>query len=235
MNNGAPGRIILEEVTKQYLDAERTLTILDDVSFSFPHQGTCAIVGRSGIGKSTLLHLLGALDLPTKGRITIGGVEVTALTTDERAEFRGGHVGFVFQFHHLLPEFTAAENVAMPLIIAGKSHARALAEAQTLLTRVGLRDRVTHRPAALSGGEAQRVAIARALVSRPQIVLADEPTGSLDVRTGEEVCALLLEVCREQGNLTIVVTHSADLARSVDEVFEMLPGGKLIGRGGGES
>lgn len=230
MSSSPSGRIVLEGVTKQFLDAERTLTILEDVSFSFPHQGTCAIVGRSGIGKSTLLHLLGALDLPTKGRIIIGGVDVTALTTDERAVFRGGHVGFVFQFHHLLPEFTAAENVAMPLIIAGKSQARALAEAHTLLTRVGLRDRTTHRPAALSGGEAQRVAIARALVTRPKIVLADEPTGSLDVSTGEEVCALLLEVCREQGNLTVVVTHSAELARSVDEVFEMLPGGKLVGR-----
>ena len=119
----------------------------------------------------------------------------------------------------------------MPLIIAGKSHVRALADAQTLLTRVGLRDRIGHRPAALSGGEAQRVAIARALVTRPQIVLADEPTGSLDVTTGEEVCALLLEVCREHGNLTVVVTHSTELARSVDEVFEMLPGGKLVGHG----
>jgi len=230
MNSGGVGRIRLEEVTKEYLDAERTLTILNKVSFTFPEKGSCAIVGRSGIGKSTLLHLLGALDLPTSGRIIIGGVDVTSLSTDDRAAFRGLHVGFVFQFHHLLPEFTAAENVAMPLIIAGQQRTKALSEANALLERVGLRERLTHRPAALSGGEAQRVAIARALVTRPDILLADEPTGSLDITTGEEVCSLLLDVCREQGSLMVVVTHSSELAHRMDQVFEMVPGGGLVSR-----
>lgn len=222
------GRIVLDGVTKQYLDAERTLTILDNVSFTFPAHGTCAIVGRSGIGKSTMLHLLGALDVPTAGRIILDGTDVTGLSGDDRAVFRGAHVGFVFQFHHLLPEFTAAENVAMPLIIAGKSRARALGEARELLSRVGLADRLAHRPAALSGGEAQRVALARALVTRPSILLADEPTGSLDITTGDEVSSLLLEVCREQGNLTVVVTHSRELAGRMDQVLEMVPGGGLV-------
>jgi lipoprotein-releasing system ATP-binding protein len=187
-----------------------------------------AIVGRSGIGKSTLLHLLGGLDVPSKGSISLAGVNVGSLSTDDRAAFRGRTVGFVFQFHHLLPEFTAQENVAMPLIIRGVGRREAHRDAAVILERVGLADRMSHRPGELSGGEGQRVAIARALVGKPPILLADEPTGSLDVTTAEEVRRLFGEVSREDGRLTVVVTHSKELAKSMDVVYEMLPGGALV-------
>lgn len=221
----------LKNLTKRYRDADRELTVISGLTFSFPERGTIAIIGRSGIGKSTLMHLIGALDTPSEGAVLYGGMDVSALGPDARAEFRARNVGFIFQFHHLLPEFSAEENVAMPLIMSGMPEREACAEAVVLLNRMGLADRTTHLPSQLSGGEQQRVAIARALVTKPRVVLADEPTGNLDVKTAAEVQKLLLEMNRELDNTLIVVTHSEELARNMDMVVEMTPGGALVEHG----
>jgi lipoprotein-releasing system ATP-binding protein len=221
-------RIEIRNLTKRYQDADRTLTVIEGVSFSFPESGSVAILGRSGIGKSTLLHLLGGLDVPSEGTVRYGDTVVSALSPDDRAAFRARRVGFIFQFHHLLPEFSALENVAMPLVIAAEEPRIAEQRAAALLERVGLRDRMHHLPSQLSGGEQQRVAIARALVTEPEVVLADEPTGNLDVNTAAQVQDLLIEMNRQQKNTLIVVTHSYDLARTLGMAVEMLPGGRLV-------
>ena len=220
----------LRALTKSYQDADRTLTVINNLNFVFPKSGSVGIIGRSGIGKSTLLHLLGGLDKPTSGSVRYGEVVLSELGSDERAAFRAKNVGFIFQFHNLLPEFTAIENVAMPLLMVGESEASAQAKARELLNRMGLDSRSGHLPSQLSGGEQQRVAIARALVTRPAVVLADEPTGNLDVSTAAEVQSLLLEMNRELGNVLIIVTHNQELAKSLSMVVEMLPGGELIAR-----
>lgn len=212
---------------KTFHDAHLELTVIEDLTFTFPESGSIAIVGRSGIGKSTLLHLLGGLEQPSRGSINYDGVSLTNLSIDELSRFRGESVGFVFQFHHLLPEFTAHENVMMPLVISGCTDEEAEDRAAAVLDRVGLSSRISHRPGQLSGGEQQRVALARAIVTRPLVILADEPTGNLDVTTAKGVQELLLEVNEELGNILIVVTHSAELADSMNVVLEMLPGGEL--------
>jgi lipoprotein-releasing system ATP-binding protein len=224
-------RIRAENLSKSYLDADRELTVISELSFVFPERGSVAIIGRSGIGKSTLLHILGGLDVPSSGRVFYDDLVVSQLSSDERAAFRARQIGFIFQFHHLLPEFNARENVAMPLIIAGVSDSEAYLCADDLLSRMGLESRLTHRPAQLSGGEQQRVAIARALIAKPRVVLADEPTGNLDVKTALEVQRVVLELNREIGNTMIVVTHNRELAQSMDLVVEMLPGGELVEAG----
>jgi lipoprotein-releasing system ATP-binding protein len=220
-------QVRVENLTKSYRDADRDLVVIKDLNFTFPQSGSVAIIGRSGIGKSTLMHVLGGLDLPSTGRVFYDGQEVSAMSPDARAAFRARKVGFIFQFHHLLPEFSALENVAMPLTIAGVSDEEAYQVAAQLLGRLGLAKREGHRPSQLSGGEQQRVAIARALVAKPRVVLADEPTGNLDVRTAQEVQSIVLEMNRELHNTLIVVTHSQELARSMDLVVEMEPGGGL--------
>jgi lipoprotein-releasing system ATP-binding protein len=220
-------KISLEQVSKSYNDAGRSLTVLNQVDFALESGSHCSVIGRSGVGKSTLLHLLGALDVPTAGRIMLGDTDITSLDGDARSDFRGQSVGFIFQFHHLLPEFTALENVAMPLFIQGVPESDANARAQSLLQRSGLHDRASHRPGELSGGEQQRVAVARALVHEPQIVLADEPTGSLDVQTGGEIQELMIEMCSAVGSTLVVVTHNRELASSFESVYEMQPGGTL--------
>ncbi|MFN4896453.1 MAG: ABC transporter ATP-binding protein [Pseudomonadota bacterium] len=220
--------IRLESLTKSYQDADRELTVIRDLSFSFPERGSVAIIGRSGIGKSTLMHLLGGLDTPTSGRVLYDGQAISELSSDQRAAFRARKVGFIFQFHHLLPEFSALENVAMPLTIAGVADDSAFEQSAELLARMGLKSRVSHRPSQLSGGEQQRVAIARALVAKPRVVLADEPTGNLDVATAAEVQSIVLELNRELQNTMIVVTHNHELAKSMDVVVEMMPGGELV-------
>ena len=226
-------RIEVEILTKRYSDADRELTVIDNLSFSFPDRGSVAIIGRSGTGKSTLMHLLGALDIPSSGSVTYGDTNISALRSDERAAFRAKNIGFIFQFHHLLPEFNAVENVALPLIMSGVAESEAHARASALLDKVGLAARKDHLPSQLSGGEQQRVAIARALVARPAVVLADEPTGNLDIATAAEIQRLLLEINREQGSTLIIVTHNHELARSLDMVVEMHSGGALVVQGQG--
>jgi lipoprotein-releasing system ATP-binding protein len=219
--------LTLKELTKTYQDADRTLTVIGGLTYTFPEKGSIGIIGRSGIGKSTLLHLLGGLDRPTSGSVTYGDTQLSSLGSDERAAFRAKNVGFIFQFHNLLPEFSAVENVAMPLLMGGESESDAQDRASELLVRMNLDSRREHLPSQLSGGEQQRVAIARALVTNPAVVLADEPTGNLDVSTAGEVQELLLKMNEELGNVLIIVTHNQELAKSLGTVVEMLPGGAL--------
>jgi len=221
-------KIVLETLNKSFQDASRTLAIIDSLSYEFPEGKKIAIVGKSGIGKSTLLHIMGGLDRPTSGHVYYDNLDIGKLKSDELSDFRGKHAGFVFQFHYLLPEFDALENVSMPLIIAGQGEAVAIDEAKDLLSQVGLSKRLNHRPSQLSGGEQQRVAIARALVSKPEVLLADEPTGNLDSETAREIQDLLFEVNERLGSTLIVATHNSELAASMDVRLEMKVGGALV-------
>src|SRR5947208_1538957 len=197
---------------KSYPSGNQRLEVLVNLSLDVAEREMVAITGVSGSGKSTLLHLVGGMDRADGGHITIQGVELSGLRREELCRFRNRTIGFVFQFHHLLPEFTAIENAAMPALIAGLSREAATKKAAELLDRVGLSQRLRHRPGELSGGEQQRVALARALVMEPQLLLADEPTGNLDRRTGAAIHDLLLELNRERGMTLLVVTHNDDLA-----------------------
>ena len=215
-------------LTKSFPQGDGQLQVLKGIDLSVGRGERVALVGPSGAGKSTLLHILGTLDRPTSGSVTFEGVDVFAGTDRELADFRSRRVGFVFQFHHLLPEFTALENAAMPARIAGMSRAEAENAAERLLSTVGLGHRLTHRPNQLSGGEQQRVALARALVCGPAIVLADEPTGNLDVRTGQTVHDLLVELNREMGVTLLVATHNFELAARMDRIIT-IEDGRIIG------
>ena len=219
-------RIELVAVTKRYDLAQRRIVVLDDVHATIGGGEVVSVVGPSGSGKSTLLSVLGLLDQPTAGHVLYDGVDLRSAREDVIEEFRNRHVGFVFQFHHLLPEFTALENVMMPAIIAGHSMSEARERARDLLERVGLEERMDHAPGEISGGEQQRVALARALVMRPRLVLADEPTGNLDPETGDAIHDLLLELNRELGTTLIVATHNLALARRLPRCLR-IEGGSL--------
>jgi lipoprotein-releasing system ATP-binding protein len=213
-----------EGVRKSFPQGKGRLEVLKGITLQV-HEGEClAIVGASGAGKSTLLHILGALDRPTQGTVHFRGEEVFQRSDQELASFRNRHVGFVFQFHHLLPEFTALENAALPARISGLGPRKAEALARELLEAVGLSERLTHRPAELSGGEQQRVALARALVMSPKVLLADEPTGNLDHQTGAAIHRMLLDWNRRIGTTLVVVTHNEELARAMSRTITLADG-----------
>ncbi|MSO55437.1 MAG: ABC transporter ATP-binding protein [Acidobacteria bacterium] len=214
-------------LNKSYQVGTQHLHVLRDLDLSVERGEMVAIVGASGVGKSTLLHLLGGLDRMDAGAIRVGDTDIGTLPEHELTTFRNKHVGFVFQFHHLLSEFTALENAEMPLRIARLSAADARARATVVLQRLGLGERLTHRPSLLSGGEQQRVAVARALVTEPSVLLADEPTGDLDERTAEALHALLREMHRERQLSSVIATHNMQLAKSCDRVLR-LEGGQLV-------
>jgi len=210
-----------KNLARRFSDAGQTLDVLKNVNFQVAAGERIAIIGRSGAGKTTLLQLLGGLDLPDSGTVSVNGKNLATLSNKERGVLRNEALGFVYQFHHLLPEFTALENVAMPLLMRRDAVSDSLARATEILTRVGLQDRLEHRPGELSGGERQRAAVARALVTRPAVILADEPTGNLDKQTGEVVFELMLELNREAGASLIVVTHDLELAARMDRILEL--------------
>ena len=220
------GFLVASGVHKYYIGAGHRLHVLRDLEIAVGLGEMVAIMGASGVGKSTLLHVLGGLDRPDAGAIRVGDVDVTRADDASLVAFRNRHVGFVFQFHHLLPEFSALENVEMPLRIAREPLALARPRAEALLGRVGLAERLGHRPAMLSGGEQQRVAVARALVRQPALLLADEPTGDLDEATADALHGLLREMHREFNLTAVIATHNPRLAQQCDRVLR-LEGGKL--------
>ncbi|GAB1440777.1 lipoprotein-releasing ABC transporter ATP-binding protein LolD [Providencia sp.] len=216
--------LVCEHLSKTYQEGTLSTQVLKNVCFSMGLGEMMAIVGSSGSGKSTLLHLLGGLDTPSEGNVIFRGQHINQLSSDERAAIRNKDLGFIYQFHHLLPDFTALENVAMPLLIGGVAKESAFTKATEMLEAVGLAHRAGHRPSELSGGERQRVAIARALVNEPALVLADEPTGNLDLRNADAIFELLGELNRTQRTAFLVVTHDMTLARRLSRQLEMRDG-----------
>ncbi|WP_016957604.1 lipoprotein-releasing ABC transporter ATP-binding protein LolD [Catenovulum agarivorans] len=213
-----------ENLTKTYVDGENKVSVLKGVDLTINSAEHVAIVGSSGSGKSTLLHIMGALDFPTSGQVTYQGTNIHKLSANQQAEFRNQSLGFVYQFHHLLAEFSAVENVAMPLLIAGEKRNQALKKAQDMLELVGLTHRQAHFPSALSGGERQRVAIARAIVNQPKIVLADEPTGNLDAENAQSIFKLIDELKANLSTSFVFVTHDLALAARMDKQYRLVKG-----------
>jgi lipoprotein-releasing system ATP-binding protein len=225
---GTGARVSVRDLCKSYQHGGATLPVLSGVDLELTPGDMVAVVGASGVGKSTFLQILGTLDLPTSGSIKFDNEELTHMTPARLAQFRNQRIGFVFQFHHLLPEFTALENVMMPCLVQRTPKAKARVQAADILGRVGLSKRMTHRPSELSGGEQQRVALARAMVLSPALLLADEPTGNLDRSTGADIHELFLQLNRERGSTLLVVTHNPELARMMPRRLRMVDGGRLV-------
>ena len=212
--------VTLDSICKSF----GSLQILKEITLSIHQSEITSIVGPSGAGKTTLLQIIGTLLKPDKGQLLINGVDPFILSAQKQAHFRNSQIGFVFQFHQLLPEFTAVENVAIPAMIAGMSKRQALSEAEQILTQLGLADRLKHRPAQLSGGEKQRTAVARALINRPTLILADEPSGSLDTQRKEELIELFFELRDQLGQTFLIVTHDEDFAQRADRTLSLQDG-----------
>lgn len=221
--------ISVVDLTKSFRMNGYTLDVLKGITLDIARGEMIAIVGASGAGKSTLLHMLGTLDRPTSGRVLFDGQDVFGLSEEAQAEFRNKRIGFVFQFHHLLPEFTALENTFLPALIQDRPAEEAQKEAAQLLSDVGLGERLHHKPGELSGGEQQRVAVARALMQRPNLVLADEPTGNLDTHTGDSLFALLRQLNKARGTTFVIVTHNDKLSAQADRIVRM-EDGRIVGR-----
>ena len=220
--------IQVQQLFKTYGNGTKRVEVLKGVDLTFYQGEKAAIVGASGVGKTTLLHVLGTLDRPTAGKVLYEGKDIYTLNEKDLAFFRNREIGFVFQFHHLLPEFNALENTMMPCLIQGLPKKEAVFRAEAILTLVGLKERLSHKPGELSGGEQQRVAVARALVLEPKVLLADEPTGNLDAKTGDSVFDLLQELNRIKGVTLIVVTHNLKLAENMARQIQLVDGKALI-------
>lgn len=216
--------ISCNNISKRFKEGKLNVEVLKNVSFDIQAGEKVAIVGTSGSGKSTLLHILGGLDLPSEGNVQIMDNDVAKLSDTQRGLLRNKSLGFIYQFHHLLPEFTALENVAMPLLISGMAVSDARDQASTILSKVGLGERLKHKPGQLSGGERQRAAIARALVTKPQAILADEPTGNLDHKTAHHIFDLMQELNQEMQTAFIIVTHDMQLAKKMDKIYSLVNG-----------
>lgn len=229
-NSSIDSVLSCEHLCKHYQEIDTKIEVLKDINFSMQAGEYVAVVGRSGSGKTTLLHMLAGLDQPSSGVVKVCGKNISELSDRERGRLRNQHIGFVYQFHHLLPEFSALENVMMPLLIAGKGVRIARQEAQDLLTKMELGSRLSHRPAKLSGGERQRVAIARALVNRPDCVLADEPTGNLDSQSAQIIHELILNLNRDYGLSFLLVTHDEILAKQFQKTYRMEDGRLSLAR-----
>jgi lipoprotein-releasing system ATP-binding protein len=219
-----PAVIQCSQLTKRFSDGGLETEVLNDINLTINKGDKLAIVGSSGSGKSTLLHLLGGLDEPSNGKVEIHGQDINTLSVNDLSKLRNQSLGFVYQFHHLLPEFTAVENVAIPLVIGGTSPKSAQQQAEELLIKVGLGHRLSHKPSELSGGERQRAALARALITKPDCLLADEPTGNLDHRTAQAIFDLILELNESLGTALVIVTHDTELASRMDKTFTLLDG-----------
>jgi lipoprotein-releasing system ATP-binding protein len=222
----AVGNNVIEvsALSKSFHDGDLNVAVLKDINLLLKARERIAIVGTSGSGKSTLLQLLGGLDKPSQGEVILCGNKLNNLADNVRGKLRNQYLGFIYQFHHLLPEFTALENVAMPLMVRNESMKHIQQQAEEILTRVGLKDRIQHKPSELSGGERQRVAIARALVTQPKVILADEPTGNLDSKTATQISEIMMELNDELDTAIVMVTHDMSLAETMDAVYELKDG-----------
>ncbi|MBN2693373.1 ABC transporter ATP-binding protein [bacterium] len=214
----------ISDLTKKYKMKDKEITVFENLHLEIPFKQSASIVGKSGIGKSTLLHIMGTIDQPTKGKVFYENDDVFSLSDSQLAKFRNRNIGFIFQFHHLLSEFTALENVMIPNMVFEKNKTIAKEKAERLLEEVGLKDRITHKPSEMSGGEQQRVAIARALINQPKAIFADEPTGNLDEKTSEAIHELLLKLQKQYEATLVVVTHNERLAKQFDIKLHMTKG-----------